>query len=51
MGDFFEFKFFIVEELKVLGKWIYIDNNGGFDILKFDGLLISFYFGMKIFNV
>lgn len=50
-GEFEELKFFVNIDLKILGIWSYIINNGGFYILKVEGILISFYFGMKIFNV
>ena len=51
LGDLFELKSFIAEELKVSGKWTHTDNNGGFDTLKSDGLSISFYPGTKTLNV
>ena len=51
LGDLFELKSFIAEELKVSGKWTHTDNNGGFDTLKSDGLSISFYSGTKTLNV
>ena len=51
LGDLFELKSFIAEELKVLRKWTHTDNNGGFDTLKSDGVSISFYPGTKTLNV
>ena len=39
------------EDLKLSGKWSYMDNNGGFHTLKAEGVSISFYPGTKTLNV
>lgn len=51
LGEFEELKLFINADLKVSGTWSFTTNNGGFHILKANGVSINFYPGMKTLTV